>query len=297
MQIKRLRKAYGALRMVTSLTRLPLLLGETLLLHMGHEEAVVHQDIPGFLIWLISRYEHILMRTINYLATREWMYRYEFTRRLVDYMSLLVMSFANGEVLILDEVREMLGSIFDSGCTVAIGTCPCRRALNMISDEEPNNTDMVFGQWAEEYLKHYPGLYRRIDKAEAEELVEDFDRYGYIHQLYGFRSREGSAYVLCNCNKDVCIPLRTQKTRGYQSFRKGRSLAAVEESACLGVEECGACLTRCPFDARVVDRGKGAVKEDMCYGCGLCVQTCKGKATTLERKKGAKLIYARRLVS
>lgn len=295
--MKRLARARRAVRVALSLSYLPLLLKDVLLLHMGHEEGGIHQDIPGFLIWLISRYEHILMRTINYLATRNWMYRYELTRRFVDSMSLLVMSFANGEVLILDEVREMLGSIYDSGCTVAIGTCPCRRALNMISDDEPNNTDMVFGQWAEEYLSHYPGLYHRIDRAEAEELVESFDRYGYVHQLYGFRSKEGSAYVLCNCNKDVCIPLMTQKARGYQSFRKGRSLAIVDEAACLGVENCGACLTRCPFDARVVDGEKGAVKEDMCHGCGLCVTTCRGKATTLERKKGAKLIYARRLVS
>ncbi|MBU4175071.1 MAG: hypothetical protein KKB90_07135 [Actinobacteria bacterium] len=295
--MKRLVRSYRAIRVAVSLSFLPLLMREALLLHMGHEKGSIHQDVPGFIIWLMSRYEHLMMRTLNYLAMRDWMYRRDLNRRIMDFLSRRMMSFVNGEVLTLDEVRELLGSIFEGGYTVAIGTCPCRRALNMLSDDVPNNTDMVIGLWAEEYLRHYPGLYHRIDKAEAEELVESFDRYGYVHQLYGFRSQEGSAYVLCNCNKDVCIPLRTQKERGYQSFRKGRSLAMLDEEACLGVEECGACLTRCPFDARVVEGGKGAVKEDMCFGCGLCVTTCKGKATTLERKKGAKLIYARRLVS
>lgn len=295
--MKRLARSYRAIRVAMSLSCLPLLLKEVLLLHMGHQEGGIHQDVPGFIIWLMSRYEHLMMRTLNYLATRDWMYRYEFNRRIMDFLSRLMMSFVNGEVLTLDEVREMLGSLFEGGYTVAVGTCPCRRALNVISDDMPNNTDMVIGLWAEDYLHHYPGLYRRIDQAEAEELVESFDRHGYMHQLYGFQSREGGAYVLCNCYSEVCIPLRTQKERGYQSFRKGRSLAVVDEAACLGVENCGACLTRCPFDARVVDLGKGAVKEDMCFGCGLCVLTCKGKATTLERKKGAKLIYARRLVS
>lgn len=283
--------------MAVSLFCLPFVATRVLLLHMGHQEEGIHQDIPHFLLWLISRYEHILMRTVNFLATRDWMYRFEFSRRIVDFLSRQVMSFANGEVLSLEEVREMLGSIFEEGYTVAVGTCPCRRALNIISDDEPNNTDMVFGLWAEEYLSHYPGLYRRIDLAEAVELIESFNRIGYMHQLYGFHSREGSAYVLCNCNRDVCIPLRTQKARGYQSFRKGRSLAVVDEKACLGVQECGACLERCPFDARVVDMGKGSVESDLCFGCGLCVSTCNGNATRLERKKGAKLVYAKRLVS
>jgi len=295
--VKRLVRSLEAIRVAMSFSCLPLLLREVLLLHMGHEEPGIYQDLPSFLMWLVSKYEHIMMRIINYLAMRDWIYRFEFVTRFMDFMSHRMMSFINGEVLTLDEVRELLGFIFEGGYTVAIGTCPCRRALNMLSDDVPNNTDMVIGHWAEDYLRHYPGLYHRIDRAEAEELVESFDSYGFLHQLYGFQSREGAAYVLCNCDSEVCIPLRAQKTRGYQSFRKGRSLAVVDEEACLGVENCGACLTRCPFDARIVDRGKGAVKEDMCYGCGLCVPTCKGKATTLERKKGAKLIYARRLVS
>lgn len=295
--MKRLGRAYRAVRVAASLSCLPLLVEEALLLHMDHEEPGINQDLPYLLLWLVSKYEHIMMRIVNYLATHDWMYRFEFARRIMDFMSRWMMSFVNGEILTLDEVREMLGSIFEGGYTVAIGTCPCRRALNMLSDDVPNNTDMVIGLWAEDYLRHYPGLYHRIDQAEAEELVKSFNRHGLMHQLYGFQSREGAAYVLCNCDSEVCIPLRAQKARGYQSFRKGRSQAIVDEVVCLGVEECGACLLRCPFDARVVDRGKGAVKQDMCFGCGLCVSTCRGKATGLERKRGAKLIYARRLVS
>jgi len=278
------------------LVALPLILVKSLPLHLGHEDELLRQHMPTFVLRLMSRYEHIFMRAINYLAMSAWMYRWEFSKEILNRVSRMVMRLINGEVLTLDEAREMISRIHSEGYTVAVGTCPCRRARNQISDELPNNTDMVFGTWAEEYLDNYPGLYRRLDGEEALELVEDFDRHGLIHQVYGFNSREGAAFVLFNCHRDVCVPLLAQKERGYQAFRKGRSLARVNPEACLGLEECGICRERCPFDARFFDGGKGDVDPDACYGCGLCVANCRGRATTLERRERAELIYAKHLV-
>lgn len=268
----------------------------TLAVHVGHGGEAIDQRAPRPLMWFTSRYEHLLMRAVDFLAMRDWLYRNDTVKRMLNRLGDFVMSIVNGEVLTLGETREMISSIFEEGYTVAIGTCPCRRALNAISDEVPNNTDMVFGLWAEQYLDHYPDLYRKLEPAEAISLVDDFDRHGFLHQLYGFRTREGAAYVLCNCDPGICIPLRAQKARGYPAFRKGRSVAVVDTGSCLGVEQCGICLERCPFDVRYVAGEKAAVAEDRCFGCGLCVSTCKGEATSLERKKGAKLVYARHLV-
>jgi NAD-dependent dihydropyrimidine dehydrogenase PreA subunit len=279
------------------LAALPLFFIQLLPLHIGHDDEPLRQRMPTFLLRLMSKYEHLLMRSINFLAMNESIYRWEFSKRAMNSLGRLVMRIANGEVLTLDEAREMIGNIHEKGYTVAVGTCPCRRARNEISDELPNNTDMVFGVWAEEYLGNYPGLYRRLSGDEALGLVEDFDRHGLIHQVYGFNSREGAAFVLCNCHRDICIPLLAQKERGYQAFRKGRALARVNPEACLGLEECGVCRERCPFDARFFDGGKGEVDLDSCYGCGLCVITCKGSATTLERKEGAELIYTKHLIT
>lgn len=265
-------------------------------LHVGHGAAGVRQNFPPWLMKLLTRYEHLFMRAIEYLAGRDWIYSREAPRKLVARLADLVMKVANGEVLTLDEARLMVRGAASLGITVAVGTCPCRRAGNRLSDVAPNNTDMVFGRWAEEYLVNYPGLYRRVDAEEALGLVEEFDRHGFLHQVYGFLGREGAAFVLCNCAPDVCIPLRAQKSRGFQSFRRGRALAVVDRGACVGTDECGACLSRCPFDARTVDGGKAAVVADACFGCGLCLSTCRGSATRLEAKKGAELVYARLLV-
>ena len=284
-------------RSLLELASLPLAATSVLPLHMGHGEQTLDQHLPRFLMRVLSRYEHLIMRSIDFLATRDFIYDNDFTRRLVMGVGEVVMNTINGEVLTLAEGLEMIDSVAGAGYAVAVGTCPCRRARNRISDVLPNNTDMVFGQWAEEYLENYPGLYHQVGREEARVLVEEFDRHGFLHQVYGFARKKGAAFVLCNCDPEVCIPLQAQKNRGFQSFRKGRSLVVVDPGACAGLAECGACLARCPFDARVSTGPAGEVNAELCFGCGLCVATCRGGATTLERKKGTRLIHAGRLVS
>ena len=263
-----------------------------LVAHVGHG-TTLEQDIPRPAMYVMTRYEHLGMRAINFLATREWIYRNPTLRRAVEWVSAKIMSFANGEVLSLAEAVEMVTSIGGAGYTIATGTCPCRRAKNQISDEVPNNTDMVFGLWAETYLRNYPGLYKELEIDEARELLEEFDRHGFIHQVYGFNGKAGAAYVMCNCDKSVCIPLLAQKTRGYQAFMKGRSAAKVDSVACKGVADCGVCIERCPFDARSAgEDGKVFVASGECFGCGVCVSGGGGGATSLERIEGARLVYA-----
>ncbi len=266
-------------------------------LHMGHGEELLRQNAPRWVLFLYSRYEHLIMRSINYMSSREWLHRNPTLKRLVDGLSASITKYINGEIISLEEARRMITNIADHGYTIAVGTCPCRRARNIFSDRLPNNTDMVFGSWAEEYLRNYPGLYERLDKEEALALVEEFDRLGFVHQIYGWPPREGAAYVLCNCCPDVCIPMMALRERGYDSFRKGRSVAEVEAGKCLGVDECGACLKRCPFAARQRgDGGKAVVDAARCYGCGVCLPTCRGEATRLRLKPGAELLFARHLV-
>ena len=273
------------------------LLWEVLNAHIGHVEPELNQDVPAFLLKVMSRYEHIFMRAIYFLSSRDWMHSRPWFKTIVDRIGDAVISSTNGEILCLDEAGDFVSAVAEHGYTMAVGTCPCRRARNMLSDNLPNNTDMVFGRWADAYLENYPGLYRKLELEEALALIESFDRLGFVHQIYGWNSRQDAAFVLCNCCPEVCIPILAFHARGYKSFRKGRNLAVVDEERCIGLEECGICLKRCPFDARTSLEGKAKVDPGKCYGCGLCVSTCRGGATALERRPGSTLIYARSFVS
>lgn len=269
-------------------------------LHVGHENhghGLIHQWVPHFILRYITKYEAFAMRVVQYATTRDWIMKRAWAANLIYWISKTVLTFANGEVLTLEEALEVVAGIADHGYLVAVGTCPCRRARNKFSDHLPNNTDMVFGKWAEEYLYNYPDCYEVIDKEEALRLVKEFDHHGFVHNLYGTPVMRDAAYVLCNCAPDVCVPLRVHCEYQYPTFSKGRALAVVDTHACLGMEECGACIIRCPFNARKAGKdGKSTVDPDICHGCGVCRETCKGEATRLERKPGAKLIFARNLV-
>ncbi len=274
-----------------TLCGLPLLVVRVLMLHIHHQGPVIRQYLPKFILRLFTRYEHVLLRPADYFTKSEWIYRHYLPRRGIHMTGDRLFSIINGEVLTLDETHQLVDSIDEGGYTLAVGTCPCRRARREISDVVPNNTDMVLGRWADEYIRNYPRLYHAIDREKAHRLVEEFDRYGFIHNVYGVLDVAGAAFVVCNCDPTVCIPYEAQMTRDYQAFRKGRSVAYVNADSCLGVEECGVCLSRCHFGARSEVKGKARVDPELCYGCGLCVSTCSGGATRLKMKKGSKFIY------
>ncbi len=266
-----------------------------LALHVAPVVNVPRQTANRALTWLVTRYEHLLMRSICWLVTRNFL-EHSLVERLVERIAAFTLRIVAGEVLSLEEARELTTALFDAGATVGVGTCPCRRARRIFSDRYPAETDMVFGRWARQYVANHPESYREITRDEALELLEEFDRSGLVRQVYGMNDAGGAAYVMCNCAEDACIPLLARRNIGVTAFEKGRSRALVDTSVCRGTAACGICIKRCQFAARVPVDGKAAVDEERCFGCGLCVSGCPAGASALRRVEGAELHYARDFV-
>lgn len=265
-----------------------------LALHVGHNTDMPPQRMNRLIMRFSTRYEHIAMRVLCWLATRNWI-QHPFMKRGIDRLTRMVINVVSGEVLSLDEGREMVNVLFDSGATVAVGTCPCRRARGVYSSKVSNETDMVFGKWAREYLANYPEFYKEITRDEALDMLEKFDKCGLVRQVYGFNETNASTFVMCNCAEEVCIPMLAMRRIGVTAFEKGRSRARVDEELCKGTAACGICLARCSFAARLPE-GKAAVIEEKCMGCGLCVTGCPSGASSLRRVPGAELHYAKELL-
>jgi ferredoxin len=282
------------LRFFTRLSVFSFAVAGSLATHVVYDPDMPAQRMPRLLMWFGSRYEHLMMRTIFWLADRNWL-QHPVAKKGINLIAALVMRVVSGEVLSYDEGQEMVNALFDSGATVAIGTCPCRRARRIYSTDVPNETDMVFGKWAREYIANYPEYYREISREEALEMLDVFDRSGFVRQVYGFNDSHGVAFVMCNCADDVCIPLHAMRTIGINAYEKGRSRAVVDAELCKGTASCGRCLARCRFNARMPE-GKAAVIEENCMGCGLCVTGCPSGASSLSRVPGAHLHYARDLL-
>lgn len=93
-------------------------------LHVGHGEQELHQHLLRFLMRLGSRYEHLIMRSIDFLATRDWIYRRDSTSRLVERLADSIMNAFNGEVLTAAEGRQLVTSIVYGGYVVAVESVP-----------------------------------------------------------------------------------------------------------------------------------------------------------------------------
>lgn len=59
-------------------------------------------------------------------------------------------------------------------------------------------------------------------------------------------------------------------------------LAATDSESCIN---CGECVDRCIFDARIFYDKKMEYDPAACLGCGLCVTVCPVDATTMILRK------------
>lgn len=67
-------------------------------------------------------------------------------------------------------------------------------------------------------------------------------------------------------------------------YLKGVATLQLEQEACLG---CGMCLTVCPREVFVMERGKARISEqDACMECGACMRNCPAGAVRVQSGVG-----------
>lgn len=146
---------------------------------------------------------------------------------------------------------------------------PCR--LNL-----PEESCMAVGPAAEHLINR--GIARRITKAEAIQLIKEFQEKGAVHQvgrlvpLKDFSSKY-DVDILCNCCWDCCAAFGNYN-RGLIPFMlKAFYIADIPDmDACTG---CGSCEEFCPVRAIEVNAdGIAEIKPEMCCGCGQCALHC-----------------------
>ncbi len=74
---------------------------------------------------------------------------------------------------------------------------------------------------------------------------------------------------------------RAMRILNAESIARETVVATVRHSLC---SLCQACVTACPYGARVVDMEHGQIKVDeiLCQGCGACAAVCPNSATVLK---------------
>jgi Pyruvate/2-oxoacid:ferredoxin oxidoreductase delta subunit len=178
-------------------------------------------------------------------------------------------------VLPTDVVSEMIRRDAD---IIGVADCYCRRTRRLVGHgcDKPLETCLVFGKIAQTLIDY--GTARRIDLDEALRIVRECEAAGLVHNV---DNCEGRIISVCNCCTCCSILLTSWKRGGTNADSPSRYVVAYDASRCA---HCGACIGRCPVDARALAAGTQGVEIDVarCLGCGLCVSACANGANHME---------------
>lgn len=174
-------------------------------------------------------------------------------------------------------VDYLEGAPGGEGPRIAVGPCVCQRALDRW--REPRCKDIVVLYGADIY--RYLDLgYRVITGAEAKALLGDCAAAGLVHALDFCRQSGAWVFVLCNCDADICVLVRTYGVTGKFIY-PGPELVTHDPARCRGARACGRCIPACLFRANGEREGFVTVDQGRCMGCGQCVARCPAAARHL----------------
>lgn len=186
-------------------------------------------------------------------------------------------------VLSTDAVCKYIDYIYKiegpKGARMGIGNCVCQTSLGR--EKEPKRKDMVLLYTADIY-NNIVKTYEPIETAEeAKSYIREFHKAGLVHTvLYCFNSGQW-VFVLCNCDNEICVPLRTHLA-GKPTMLPGPEIIELNPNKCVGISRCGKCINRCILSACHPSGDKSGVDYSKCLGCGLCTTTCESGARKLK---------------
>jgi len=184
-----------------------------------------------------------------------------------------------GQVVPLEDVRK----IIKLAGPIAKVSCCCRRAFRANFEEKPCiPVGPVYLEYAKEWPDYTRGGIDYISKEEAVELMEEFNKKGYVHTFW-MDSKSPAVFGFCNCEFPTCGAMRSRRFCGdWFNFylRKAEYVAMPNYDKCTG---CGECVQRCQFSAITYSPYLEKAIFDMkkCAGCGLCRTACEQGAIKL----------------
>ncbi len=160
---------------------------------------------------------------------------------------------------------------------IAVIDCPCRKGKETYC--EPLDVCLIVGEpFVCFFLEHHPQSSRRIDVAEAREILRQENKRGHVHHAYFKDVVLNRFYAICNCCECCCGAMQAQRS-GTPMIISSGFIAEVKKGACIA---CGICEEICQFRAVQVD-SIAKVDPAACMGCGVCVNHCPSEAIELTR--------------
>lgn len=129
---------------------------------------------------------------------------------------------------------------------IGLAPCQCRLVRTQMGEGTGSIAEelcIVLGATAESCIR--TGKARRITKEEAEEVILKAEKKGYMHQVTNMDGTD-KIWAICNCQRDVCLALRTSQYFNTPNMSRSNYIAEVDPEKCAA---CGQCVETCPANA------------------------------------------------
>ncbi|MCT4508584.1 MAG: FAD-dependent oxidoreductase [Tepidibacter sp.] len=129
---------------------------------------------------------------------------------------------------------------------ICLSPCECRLVRTQMGEGTgnlPEELCIILGATAESCIRTGKG--RRITKEEAEEVILKAEKRGYMHQVTNMDGTN-KIWAICNCERDVCLALRTSQYFNTPNMSRSNYIAEVDSKKCAA---CGECVKTCPSNA------------------------------------------------
>src|SRR4030042_1323481 len=166
--------------------------------------------------------------------------------------------------------KEQVVKLLKNVKFIALAKCDCR--ANYQRCDNPVEICLQFDDVGKKVVEEGQG--REITIDEAVEVLNRADEYGLVHlSLY---MPDHKLFALCSCCECCCHDLQILKLYNRNDIMvKADFISMTDKEKCI---DCGDCVEKCSFDARLLTDVEMKYNPDKCYGCGLCVAVCSSDA-------------------
>jgi len=172
--------------------------------------------------------------------------------------------------------REQALEILRSAETIALNDCVCRSHYKRC--DHPLDVCFLIDELAVKRVEKQTARY--IDLEKAEDVLRKANKRGLVHLTFYMPGNK--IYAFCSCCDCCCHDLQLLKLYDRKDLIARSSYIAVTDiKVC---SDCGECIDRCLFGARIWQEEKMHYNAELCYGCGLCITVCPEEAIELKQQ-------------
>ncbi len=172
---------------------------------------------------------------------------------------------------------EQVIQILRKARSFALTSCECRERYQRC--ESPLDVCFIINDEADKYVTEKKA--RPITIEEAEEVLHKANDNGLVHLT--LNKPEQHVFAVCSCCACCCHDLQFLREYGRSDLiAHSEYVAHTDMEACT---QCGDCVERCVFGARVWEEEQMSYDSTRCYGCGLCVTVCPNEATVMQQRQ------------